>query len=626
MSAYQTIIQNIGLVVFQLDKMGTILSATPTIQPLTGYAPDELVGQSYVKLIHPNWRGRTDMFPIVTKDKRECWVEQHHIPESNEIVWQDITELRQNELRFRGLYENNNDAVFIIDMEGYIQAANNRACEMLGYAEGELEGMHASINTVSNIQHSPPETITERLLRGEKIPVYERTFRRKDGSLFPGEANVALVYNRDGTPSHIQSIVRDITERKQYLMERDSHILQLLILRQVDEELGEHLNVDYALAIGLDFSLRLTNADAGFIALLTQQNDLKVAHMTGEYPPNFQPTLTDSLIGDVLKTLHPAHVTKNNPYKHNRPQTVEQIAIPLINSEQLIGVLMLESDREDQFTSERFEIVQLVATRMSVAIDNAQLHRQTKEQLEQLRDLYKQVSELERLKTDMIRVAAHDLRNPLSTIITNLDIMRQDLNDGVTDSSMLLPMVHDMERASNRMYRIIRDILSLERIQESMNDQTAPLINLNNIIQAAFGEQRTRTRSLNKRMMMNTPTNPVMVRGDETQLSEIINNLIENAIKYTADMGLIQVMLQADEIHAIFTVEDNGFGIPQEEHENLFKPFYRVKTVETEHIKGTGLGLHLVKNMVERHKGQIIFQSVYGTGSTFGFKMPIADT
>ncbi|PJF22602.1 MAG: hypothetical protein CUN56_05195, partial [Phototrophicales bacterium] len=80
-----------------------------------------------------------------------------------------------------------------------------------------------------------------------------------------------------------------------------------------------------------------------------------------------------------------------------------------------------------------------------------------------------------------------------------------------------------------------------------------------------------------------------------------------------------------DETYAIFTVEDNGFGIPEAEQQNLFKPFYRVKTPETEHIKGTGLGLHLVKNMVERHNGQIIFRSTYGVGSTFGFKIPIAE-
>ena len=75
---------------------------------------------------------------------------------------------------------------------------------------------------------------------------------------------------------------------------------------------------------------------------------------------------------------------------------------------------------------------------------------------------------------------------------------------------------------------------------------------------------------------------------------------------------------------AVVTVEDTGYGIPESLQKRLFQPFYRAKTDETEHIEGTGLGLHLVKNIVERHNGQMIVHSVYGKGSIFGFMLPIA--
>jgi signal transduction histidine kinase len=101
-------------------------------------------------------------------------------------------------------------------------------------------------------------------------------------------------------------------------------------------------------------------------------------------------------------------------------------------------------------------------------------------------------------------------------------------------------------------------------------------------------------------------------------------NLINNAIKYTPPAGRVDVHLRLDANNAIFEVKDNGYGVPEEQQARLFEPFYRVRTNETKKIEGTGLGLHLVKNIVDRHNGRMIFSSVYGEGSTFGFTLPAA--
>ena len=116
------------------------------------------------------------------------------------------------------------------------------------------------------------------------------------------------------------------------------------------------------------------------------------------------------------------------------------------------------------------------------------------------------------------------------------------------------------------------------------------------------------------------------MRGDLAQLYEAISNLIGNAIKYTPERGLIDVCLRKKDGLIIFDVRDNGFGIPEEHHERLFQPFYRAHTQETTGIEGTGLGLHLVKKIVERHRGKMIFRSTYGQGSTFGFSLPAANS
>jgi two-component system, OmpR family, phosphate regulon sensor histidine kinase PhoR len=117
----------------------------------------------------------------------------------------------------------------------------------------------------------------------------------------------------------------------------------------------------------------------------------------------------------------------------------------------------------------------------------------------------------------------------------------------------------------------------------------------------------------------------LIVSGDDAQLHEAIVNLINNAIKYTPEGGKIQVKLQKQNNEALFEVVDNGYGIPVNMQEKLFQPFYRVISVETQHIEGTGLGLHLVKNIIERHGGEMHFQSDHGEGSTFGFVMSLIE-
>lgn len=234
------------------------------------------------------------------------------------------------------------------------------------------------------------------------------------------------------------------------------------------------------------------------------------------------------------------------------------------------------------------------------------------------------VQALEQVKTDMIRIAAHDLRNPLTGAIGFTLLLQDTLKAGMTEQQV---NYFDMLNKSLQIIqRIIVDILSLERI-ESMQDQAhySPL-DLAQLVKDVYNNHVAEAEQRQHGYHLQGTTDPLYLRADAAQLREAIENLISNALKYTPDGGEIHVALTTRGSVAQLRVVDNGYGIPEAEQARIFQPFYRAKTSQTRHIEGTGLGLHLVKNIIERHNGHISFQSKVGSGSIFTIELPLLES
>ncbi len=174
------------------------------------------------------------------------------------------------------------------------------------------------------------------------------------------------------------------------------------------------------------------------------------------------------------------------------------------------------------------------------------------------------------------------------------------------------------------MRDMLDNILSLERIEQMANTVTSERFDLAEQVRKAADEYEVQAGNKSQQLNITFEVDVVpIVQGDVNQVYEAISNIIGNAVKYTQESGSINVTLQIDSDRIRFEVQDNGYGIPVEAQERLFQPFYRAKTKETIDIDGTGLGLHLVKNIIERHGGEMLFHSVYGEGSSFGFALPL---
>ncbi len=772
------IIRSMSNLLIVLEPDLRIRSVNPAAINLLGFAEDELVGQSFSLIatfetydLVENWdhhaedRTRSAELALLSSAGRRIPVSFNiaalfsNDPGSVEAlvcVAQDISNIKAVEaervrsaMRYRALFEQTNDAIFLLNMEGQHIAANQRAADLLGYSPDEMTTLSYR-EVVAEDELSGSDDVLNRLLQGETIPVFERRFRCKDGSTFPAEVSVMLVRDGDGIPLHIQSVVRDITRRKQYerelayhaslleyvsdaVISTDMHnviqswnraaesvygweagevigrklqdvvpshsdsggdtliksqyiqrghwnaemvqqrrdgteinvlsavavikdrsgeaigtvsvnhditarkraeqeleerVVQLAALRQIDVEISSSLDIDSVLQIALNAAYLLSDAEAGFILLKSEDGSLQLAQTIGGYanPQQIAENFNHGITARVMRQLAPElvlDVAHDPDYVPDLTSTRAMMSIPLISHERLIGVLSLETTDPARFTPEVFDYMNILTARIATALDNAHLYQVSQTQLKQLQTLYEQVSRLEQMKTDMIRIASHDLRNPIGIIRGYLSLIEMDILPRLDE--MEAEFIHSITSSIDRMDRIINDILSLERIEQMARQDEYVAVDMaalthtiiDTVAKHADDKQQTLIRDFE-------PDTPLIIAGHGAQLHEAMFNLAENAVKYTPPGKTITIRLRSAHGEAVFEVIDEGFGIPEDRQDRMFEPFYRAKQDEAADIEGTGLGLHLVKNIVERHSGRIIFKSVYREGSTFGFAIPLA--
>jgi len=286
------------------------------------------------------------------------------------------------------------------------------------------------------------------------------------------------------------------------------------------------------------------------------------------------------------------------------------VLVPLIAQGELIGLAaVIEGRRDRVFTSSEAFKVETLASQASVALRQSQL--------------YSEVKELEKLKTEMIRMASHDLRNPLNNIMGYLDLLSASLDQSGMTPEQEQYLGH-LQRSAQLMRTLLEDLLTLERVESERKTEWQPF-DLGGLVVETVEAQRSSANLKRHTLSLGRPQGAALVYGSETQLRQAIANLVSNAIKYTPDEGRIEVQLMSEGGRLRFSVSDTGYGIAPERQGRIFERFYRAREPGTEQIGGTGLGLSLVKTVVERHGGEVWFESEPGKGSTFGFWVPAAE-
>jgi two-component system sensor histidine kinase ResE len=218
-------------------------------------------------------------------------------------------------------------------------------------------------------------------------------------------------------------------------------------------------------------------------------------------------------------------------------------------------------------------------------------------------------------------MTSHDLKNPLQAALANLDLLSEDLRD--ESDPEIQESLKTVQKQLVRMNRIINGILDLERIRNGpiSPDQCIP----SSFIQRLIEDMLPAARERGIHLLSQIDSSLNEFRADPDQLERALSNLVENAIKFTPEGGTVRVKVSKCDGYIQFEVTDTGIGIPQELQPYVFDRFWRGAQKGqsgAEHISGTGLGLSLVKTVVENHKGTIWLTSQSGAGTSFYIRLP----
>ncbi len=506
-------------------------------------------------------------------------------------ILQDITErkkaeqaLRESEETYRALFENANDAIFLINPDGELARVNSRCEELLGYSAEEMMGHRAFDYLVRN-EVSDAGNRMERLLAGEYIPAYERKFRRKDGVEIETEINLSLIRDENRLPKLVQSMVRDITQRKRAEQ----------ALRQSEEQNRLLFEESPDAVTLLD--------DAGHIIRANRAYE-ELTHM----PRKEVIGLTIQKLG-LMGEESIARLEKAITQAKIKPENISPVEY----------VLNFNDGRQRSIESRIFPLVIDGNTHILTTSRDITAHKQAEETL---RLANAEMERALRLKDEFLANMSHELRTPLNAILGISESLGEQISGPLNDKQLrYIRVIHE---SGQHLLNLINDILDLSKIEAGKITLDINKVHLKSVCETSMRMVKELALKKRQEVRFQYDDKVDLIMGDERRLKQMLVNLLSNAVKFTPEGGQFGIEVHGDthSEQVFITVWDKGIGIKAIDLPRLFQPFTQLDAGLTREQSGTGLGLALVSQMARLHGGSVAVKSEQGKGSRFTISLP----
>ena len=230
------------------------------------------------------------------------------------------------------------------------------------------------------------------------------------------------------------------------------------------------------------------------------------------------------------------------------------------------------------------------------------------------------VQRMDKMRADFVANASHELKTPITAIRGFAETL---IEDEAIERQTQQRFIRKIHGQSIRLSDLVSELLALSRL-ESNDAAFNTQVDLQQIVQRVCDNLQAVAQGHQVILDLDTEGQPIILLGDENALSQMVTNLVDNAIKYTPAMGHVHVVIEVDASTALLSIKDDGIGIDEANQERIFERFYRVDKARSQSLGGTGLGLAIVKHIVQSHKGSLKLKSKLNQGSTFVIKIPLA--
>jgi GAF domain-containing protein/anti-sigma regulatory factor (Ser/Thr protein kinase) len=408
--------------------------------------------------------------------------------------------------------------------------------------------------------------------------------------------------------------------------ESQRRLQDMSALVEMAKQVTGNLNLEAVLQTTVQSLRHLLNARASTITMLNETGDELIVQAADGVDTEFvhaHMQLEGSVSGKVVRERRLVYTRDS----HKDPEFLffdlavrSLLVVPLIIRDEAVGTLTVDSDRPNAFSESDKQLMTIAAAQVSVAISNARLFAEREKRAVELAEAYEELKESDRLKDELVQNVSHELRTPLTFVKGYVDL----LMDG--DRGLLTPEQQEylqiVADKTDDITRIIEDIITLQRIDAgNLQLETVSMVDM---IQTAVAGHHMVAEKKGLMVRMASSSSNGLVRIDKGRINQVLDNLIGNAIKFSPDGGEITVRLTEQEEAVCVSVTDQGIGMAADKHQRIFERFYQIDGSSRRRFGGTGIGLAIVKRIIDAHQGKIWVESEPDKGSSFFFMLPKA--
>jgi signal transduction histidine kinase len=450
----------------------------------------------------------------------------------------------------------------------------------------------------------------------------------------------AVTQKKNPQATELSQLKEELRRVTQKLESREDELAEALEQQSATSEIlrviaSSPTDIQPVLDAVVESAARLCDATDGLIARLDGDILIPGVAKYGSMPvPEVRPLSYGTPVGRAIidkETVH-VHDLKSEvetEFPHSKPRQAISgartlLTTPLLPKGRAFGAIVIRRMEVRPFSDKQIALLRTFADQAVIAIENVRLFQEIQEKSRQLETVNERLKELDRLKSDFVSNVSHELRTPLTAIKGAVDLLLREVPGPLNENQ-----THHLSRVrsnTQHLAGLINDLLDLSKIEEEGKiELDAGRVSLGGLVHEVM--ETVKPLAAEKRVLLEVtvPEPSVLVWADRDKVTQVLMNLIGNAIKFTPSDGTVGVSAANDRSGWVrVSIRDTGPGIPANEQEKIFEKFYQVTQDGGPKPKGTGLGLAISKSLVELHGGKIWVESEEGRGSTFSFTLPVS--